>query len=89
MKTITLQTPCGALKGIETERCYEFHGVRYARAARYEYPKEQTAWEGVYDATAPAATSTALLRRMPLSTPSITKNSAKIVHLLTARTVSF
>ena len=55
MKTITLQTPCGALKGIETERCYEFHGVRYARAARYEYPKEQTAWEGVYDATANGA----------------------------------
>lgn len=51
MKFIMKETPCGVIKGLETERCLEFRGIRYARAGRYEYPTEEKAWDGVYDAT--------------------------------------
>lgn len=51
MGFITKSTPCGEIKGINGERCYEFRGVRYARAERYEMPVEQEKWDGVYDAT--------------------------------------
>ena len=51
MGYITKSTPCGEIKGINGERCYEFRGVRYARAERYEMPVEQEKWDGVYDAT--------------------------------------
>ena len=52
MKEFILQTPLGQIKGIAGERCVEYRGIRYARAARYEMPVEEGAWEGVYDATA-------------------------------------
>lgn len=45
------KTPLGVIKGLETERCVEYRGVRYARAARYEYPVQEKKWDGVYDAT--------------------------------------
>ena len=51
MEYIEKETPCGVIKGLETERCVEFRGVRYARAGRYEYPTEEKSWDGVYDAT--------------------------------------
>ena len=51
MEYITKSTPCGEIKGINGEKCYEFRGVRYARAERYEMPVEQEKWDGVYDAT--------------------------------------
>ena len=38
MNYIERETPCGSIKGLETERCLEFRGIRYARAGRYEYP---------------------------------------------------
>ena len=51
MEFIIKTTPCGDIKGIETERCLEFRGVRYARADRYELPAEEKQWSGLYDAT--------------------------------------
>ena len=51
MQTVIKKTPCGDIKGCETEACLVFRGVRYARAGRYEMPVEESAWEGVYDAT--------------------------------------
>ena len=51
MGYITKSTPCGEIKGLNGEKCYEFRGVRYARAERYEMPVEQEKWDGVYDAT--------------------------------------
>ena len=51
MKFREIETPCGLIKGLEGESCLEFRGIRYARAGRYEYPKQEKAWEGVYDAT--------------------------------------
>lgn len=51
MNYIEYDTPCGAIRGIKGEKCVEFRGIRYATANRFEYPKQITHWEGVYDAT--------------------------------------
>lgn len=51
MEFVEKKIPCGLIRGLETERCLEFRGVRYARAGRYEYPSEEKNWDGVYDAT--------------------------------------
>lgn len=51
MNYVERNTACGAIKGLETERCLEFRGIRYAAAKRFEYPKQVNCWEGVYDAT--------------------------------------
>lgn len=51
MKYIEKQTPCGVIMGIESERCVEYRGVRYARAGRFELPIEEKSWNGIYDAT--------------------------------------
>ena len=48
-----INTPCGKIKGIQSkyEGCITFKGIRYATASRFEYPKQVTSWEGIYDAT--------------------------------------
>ena len=48
-----VETPCGEVRGVATrhEGVVAYKGIRYATAGRFEYPKEVTAWEGVYDAT--------------------------------------
>ena len=48
-----VQTPCGALKGTagRVPGTVAYKGIRYATAGRWEYPKQVTLWEGVYDAT--------------------------------------
>ena len=48
-----INTPCGRIKGTasETEGIRAYKGIRYATARRFEYPREVTEWEGVYDAT--------------------------------------
>ena len=48
-----VNTPCGALRGVptENENVIAYKGIRYATAGRFEYPKEVTNWEGVYEAT--------------------------------------
>ena len=51
MKTVELTTPCGHIKGVETETCLEFRGIKYANAGRWEYPVIVDRWDGVYDAT--------------------------------------
>ena len=47
-------TPCGQLRGTDgrTEGMIAFKGIRYATAGRWEYPRQVTGWEGIYDATA-------------------------------------
>ena len=49
-KECTIQTACGAVKGIERENGILFRGIRYATAERFAYPKQITHWEGVCDA---------------------------------------
>ena len=49
-----VNTPCGPLQGCAgaQEGVAAYKGIRYATAGRWEYPKQVTAWEGTYDATA-------------------------------------
>ena len=48
-----VNTPCGPLKGCEGRLpgVAAYKGIRYATAGRWEYPKQVTGWEGIYDAT--------------------------------------
>ena len=48
-----IKTPCGDLRGTPARvpGIIAYKGIRYATAGRFEYPKEVTSWEGVYDAT--------------------------------------
>ena len=52
MKKI-ITTPCGKIQGTTCRlpNVIAFKGIRYATAGRWEYPKEVTGWDGVYDAT--------------------------------------
>ena len=49
-----VSTPCGPVQGcagrVPGTRAYK--GIRYATAGRWEYPRQVTAWEGTYNATA-------------------------------------
>ena len=48
-----VNTPCGQLRGCagRVPGTAAYKGIRYATAGRWEYPKQVTSWEGVYDAT--------------------------------------
>ena len=48
-----ISTPCGEVQGCagRVPGTVAYKGIRYATAGRWEYPKQVTAWEGVYDAT--------------------------------------
>ena len=49
-----VNTPCGPVQGaagrIPGTAAYKC--IRYATAGRWEYPRQVTGWDGVYDATA-------------------------------------
>lgn len=47
MKTVELQTKCGKIQGIDGENCFEFRGIKYANAKRWEYPQVIEKWQGV------------------------------------------
>ena len=49
-----IQTPCGEVRGVagRVPGTVAYKGIRYATAGRWEYPKQVTHWDGVYDATA-------------------------------------
>ena len=48
-----VNTPSGAVRGVAAKKdgIIAYKGIRYATAGRFEYPKEVTSWDGVYDAT--------------------------------------
>ncbi len=48
-----IKTPCGEIRGAagRVTGTVAYKGIRYATAGRWEYPKQVTAWEGIYDAT--------------------------------------
>ncbi|MBR2806631.1 MAG: carboxylesterase/lipase family protein [Oscillospiraceae bacterium] len=48
---ILLKTELGTVRGNEQNGCYEFLGIPYARAARYEYAVPVDKWSGTLDAT--------------------------------------
>lgn len=49
--SIEISVPCGKMLGINSDDCLEFRGIEYATANRFEYPKQVTSWDGIYDAT--------------------------------------
>ena len=54
-----VSTPCGVVQGCpgSVAGTAAYKGIRYATAGRWEYPKQVTQWEGVYNATAYGACS--------------------------------
>ncbi len=50
MSDITLQSSIGTFTGNEQEYCYEFLGIPYAKAGRFEYSTLIDSYEGVFDA---------------------------------------
>ena len=48
-----IQTPCGEILGTpgRVPGTVAYKGIRYATAGRWEYPRQVTGWDGVYDAT--------------------------------------
>ena len=54
-----VSTPCGVVQGAagRVPGTAAYKGIRYATAGRWEYPKQVTGWEGIYDATAYGACS--------------------------------
>ena len=48
-----INTPCGQVQGVSSrlEHVVAYKGIRYATAGRWEYPKQVTHWDGVYDAS--------------------------------------
>ena len=48
-----IKTPCGEIRGCagRVPGTIAYKGIRYATAGRWEYPKQVTSWEGIYDAT--------------------------------------
>ena len=48
-----ISTPCGDLQGTagRVPGTAAYKGIRYATAGRWEYPRQVTHWEGLYDAT--------------------------------------
>lgn len=48
-----IKTPCGEIRGVSTAMAgvVAYKGIRYATAGRFEYPREITSWDGIYDAT--------------------------------------
>ena len=48
-----IKTPCGEIMGTpgRVPGTVAYKGIRYATAGRWEYPRQVTAWEGIYDAT--------------------------------------
>ena len=54
MRYIVKETPCGSLRGIDTQEGYaRFQNIPYGEAERWERPREVTHWEGQYDASTP------------------------------------
>lgn len=51
MNNIEINTPCGKIRGLEFDNHYQFRGIKYANAKRWQYPTEITSWSGTYNAT--------------------------------------
>ena len=49
---MTRVTPCGPIAGVPARApgVTAYKGIRYAEAGRWEYPKQVTHWEDVYQA---------------------------------------
>lgn len=50
MSAALVTAPCGKIEGISENGIRKFLGIPYARAGRFEYPREVTQWEGTLSA---------------------------------------
>ena len=50
-QTVTIETPCGPVKGLQYDGYRLYRGIPYATCERWEPAEPVTAWQGVYDAT--------------------------------------
>ena len=50
-KTISMNMPLGAIQGLDNGRCFEFRGVPFAKAGRFEYAQPVDRWDDTLDAT--------------------------------------
>ena len=59
MQNFTVDTPCGAVQGVQGKNpdTVAFKGIRYAKAERWKYPQQVTHWDGLYKADAFGACS--------------------------------
>ena len=48
-----VNTPCGPVQGVagRVPGTAAYKGIRYATTGRWEYPRQVTGWDGIYDAT--------------------------------------
>ena len=54
MRYMIKDTPCGQIRGADTQKGYSyFLNISYAKAQRWERPEEVKHWDGIYDATIP------------------------------------
>ncbi|MBE6719463.1 MAG: carboxylesterase/lipase family protein [Ruminococcaceae bacterium] len=51
MNNVKLTTKLGKICGLDFDTYHEFRGIKYATAARWEYPSVCSEWDGEYDAT--------------------------------------
>ncbi len=49
-QSTVVETKAGKLRGFCMDGIYQFRGIRYARAKRFQMPEEPESWEGVRDA---------------------------------------
>ena len=45
-----VQTKAGKVRGYKINEIYTFHGIRYAKAERFQMPEPVDPWEGIVDA---------------------------------------
>ena len=60
-----VETPKGKIRGFHFRGVDHFHGIRYAKAKRFEMPKPIEAWEGVKDAVSYGMNCPVLNEPMP------------------------
>lgn len=89
MKNHFVHTPCGPVQGAAggADGVSVFRGIRYATAGRWEYPRQVTHWDGVYDAANFGARSTA--KKTCRKRRFITTNSVGANTTITVRTACF
>ncbi len=46
-----VETQWGRLRGFELDGIFNFYGIQYAKAKRFQMPEDLEPWEGVKNAT--------------------------------------
>ncbi|MBR3276012.1 MAG: carboxylesterase/lipase family protein [Eubacterium sp.] len=60
-----VETKYGKLRGFVLDGIFTFHGIQYAKAARFHMPEEPDSWEGIKDASSYGCTAPTMATPMP------------------------